>query len=288
MQYNVRLVINIAKRYVGNGIDIVDLIPEGLVGLSKSLDRFDASKGFKFSTYAHWWIRQSISRAVCDQARVVRLPSHVCETLYRINRAITSMTEQRDEMPSYEEIAAAVDLPVRRVIHYLRLSKLPGGAASARDRPTQYLSGSSLKEVTYEALEDCAEDEDPGEEGEEEEAQHESIRQMTDLLLSTLEKRERNILRLRYGLLGWGPAAGGLSWDDNVDGGSMSLGEVASAYGLSKERIRQIEDKAMRALRKPWRQQLAQEIKFGEPISPSNLSHLASAQQMATEEGSWP
>lgn len=159
------------------------------------------------------------------------------------------MQSERDEMPSYEEIAAAVDLPVRRVIHYLRLSKLPGGAASARDRPTQYLSGSSLKvrrrraagrfhprvgrrrwachlcllpshaiahpgrtprrcsaavpqEVTYEALEDCAEDEDPGEEGEEEEAQHESIRQMTDLLLSTLEKRERNILRLRYGLLG--------------------------------------------------------------------------------------
>ncbi|KAL4425143.1 hypothetical protein ABPG77_008248 [Micractinium sp. CCAP 211/92] len=291
MQHNVRLVINVAKRYANNGIDLGDLIPEGMVGLSKSLDRFEPSKGFKFSTYAHWWIRQSISRAVCDQSRDVRLPSHVCEILYRINRAINTMMEQpgRDEPPSYDEIAAEVGLPVQRVIQYLRLAKVGGG--SNGERAASYLSGANLKEVTFADVHE-QEGDDLGAEEEEIEAEERAacMRAVTDLMLGTLDKRERNILRMRYGLLnlhiGSADAGEGLVCDAG-DGGAatMSLGEVAVAYGLSKERIRQIEDKAMRALRKPWRMQLVRELSFGHRVTPGSLSEWQAAHEQALREG---
>lgn len=296
MQYNVRLVISIAKRYCNNGIELEDLIPEGMVGLSKSLDRFEPAKGFRFSTYAHWWIRQAISRAVSDQSRVVRLPSHVCEILYRINRTVTSLMEQpdRDEPPSYEEVAAEVGLPVQRVIQYLRLAKV-GGAGG--ERGAAFLSGSSLKEVSFADLQE-QEGDDLGAEEEELESEERAacMLAVTDLMLGTLDKRERNILRMRYGLLnlrgagehgyGTGEPGSGLVLDaGESSGATMSLGEVAVAYGLSKERIRQIEDKAMRALRKPWRMQLVRELSFGgQPVTAANLSHYAAARRLAGEE----
>ncbi|PRW05909.1 RNA polymerase sigma factor [Chlorella sorokiniana] len=321
MQHNTRLVINIAKRYTNSGVPLSDLIPEGMAGLSKSLDRFEPSRGFKFSTYSHWWIRQAISRAVCaaveyrwecirqaisravcDQARTVRLPGHICEQLARINRAASAMMEQSesDEFPSYDALAKEVGLPVNRVIHYLRLSRLPGGPATPGGGPAAagaqpqangpWLYGSSMKELRPlgDELHDDPEDGWWGEEPEwEAEAAAEFVRGVVDVMLSTLDKRERNVLRLRYGLLGRQQLLGDGGDAEGSDAASMSLGEVAEAYGLSRERIRQIEDKALKALRKPWRQELVRKLAFAEACgSGGHDSAMAHAQaELADEQG---
>jgi len=221
---NVRLVISEAKRYMNRGLDFGDLVQEGNLGLLKAIDKYDYKKGFKFSTYATWWIRQAITRAVADHSRTIRIPIHMIETITKINRAQKALLQEKGRQPSIEEIAEYLEMPISRVEKALSVAKEP----LSMDKPIGSDGDTSLGEIIYDESTLSAE----------EELKIQSLRERLNMALKMLTPRERKVIELRFGLDGKKP---------------RTLEEVAQEMNLTRERVRQLEVQALEKLRNPIR-----------------------------------